>query len=148
MKLLPVVPVLAKMLTPRALSALNSESLRVSIARCRTRMACSRALILLQGAAGTPVEHLDEVASRDRIIPSRSRSPITLKCAFQASHCWVRTILDRYGVAIRAGTHCPEPLLARFGVTWTARGSFAMYNTVEETTDWSRRCTRPMSYSF
>ncbi len=42
------------------------------------------------------------------------------------------TILDRYGVAIRAGTHCAEPLLARFGVTATARASFAMYNTVEE----------------
>jgi cysteine desulfurase/selenocysteine lyase len=44
----------------------------------------------------------------------------------------VSTILDRYGVAIRAGTHCAEPLLARFGVTSTARASFAMYNTFEE----------------
>jgi cysteine desulfurase/selenocysteine lyase len=44
----------------------------------------------------------------------------------------VSTILDRYGVAIRAGTHCAEPLLVRFGVTATARASFAMYNTVEE----------------
>ena len=44
----------------------------------------------------------------------------------------VSTILDRYGVAVRAGTHCAEPLLARFGVTATARASFAMYNTVEE----------------
>jgi cysteine desulfurase / selenocysteine lyase len=44
----------------------------------------------------------------------------------------VSTILDRYGVAVRAGTHCCEPLLARFGVTSTARASFAMYNTEEE----------------
>jgi len=44
----------------------------------------------------------------------------------------VSTILDRYGVAVRAGTHCAEPLLARFGVTSTARASIAMYNTVEE----------------
>ena len=44
----------------------------------------------------------------------------------------VSTILDRYGVAVRAGTHCAEPLLARYGVTSTARASFAMYNTVEE----------------
>ena len=44
----------------------------------------------------------------------------------------VSTILDRYGVAIRAGTHCAEPLLARYGVTSTARASFAMYNTTEE----------------
>jgi cysteine desulfurase/selenocysteine lyase len=44
----------------------------------------------------------------------------------------VSTILDRYGVAIRAGTHCAEPLLARYGVTSTARASFAMYNTFGE----------------
>jgi len=44
----------------------------------------------------------------------------------------VSTILDRYGVAVRAGTHCCEPLLARFGVTSTCRASFAMYNTFEE----------------
>ena len=44
----------------------------------------------------------------------------------------VSTILDRYGVAVRAGTHCCEPLLARFGVTSTCRASFAMYNTTEE----------------
>jgi cysteine desulfurase/selenocysteine lyase len=44
----------------------------------------------------------------------------------------VATILDRSGVAVRAGTHCAEPLLARFGVTSTCRASFAMYNTREE----------------
>jgi cysteine desulfurase/selenocysteine lyase len=44
----------------------------------------------------------------------------------------VSTILDRYGVAVRAGTHCCEPLLARYGVTSTSRASFAMYNTTEE----------------
>jgi cysteine desulfurase/selenocysteine lyase len=44
----------------------------------------------------------------------------------------VSTILDRYGVAVRAGTHCAEPLLARFGVTSTARASLAMYNTHAE----------------
>jgi cysteine desulfurase/selenocysteine lyase len=44
----------------------------------------------------------------------------------------VATILDRSGVAVRAGTHCAEPLLARFGVTSTCRASFGMYNTSEE----------------
>ncbi len=44
----------------------------------------------------------------------------------------IATILDRSGVAVRAGTHCAEPLLARFGVTSTCRASFAMYNTHEE----------------
>jgi cysteine desulfurase/selenocysteine lyase len=41
----------------------------------------------------------------------------------------VATIIDRSGVAVRAGTHCTMPLLARFGITATCRASFAMYNT-------------------
>jgi cysteine desulfurase/selenocysteine lyase len=44
----------------------------------------------------------------------------------------VAQILDRYGVAVRAGTHCAEPLMRRFGVTSSARASFALYNTHEE----------------
>jgi cysteine desulfurase/selenocysteine lyase len=35
-------------------------------------------------------------------------------------------------VAVRAGTHCAQPLLQRFGVTSTCRASFAMYNTRDE----------------
>src|SRR5262249_20597637 len=44
----------------------------------------------------------------------------------------VATIIDRSGVAVRAGTHCVMPLLARYGVTATCRASFALYNTREE----------------
>jgi cysteine desulfurase/selenocysteine lyase len=44
----------------------------------------------------------------------------------------VSTIIDRAGVAVRAGTHCAQPLLARYGVTSTCRASFALYNTEEE----------------
>jgi len=44
----------------------------------------------------------------------------------------VATIIDRSGVAVRAGTHCTMPLLARFGVTATCRASFALYNTRAE----------------
>jgi cysteine desulfurase/selenocysteine lyase len=44
----------------------------------------------------------------------------------------VATIIDRAGVAVRAGTHCTMPLLARFGVTATCRASFALYNTKDE----------------
>lgn len=44
----------------------------------------------------------------------------------------ISTIIDRSGVAVRAGTHCAEPLLARFGVTSTCRASLAMYNTQSE----------------
>ena len=44
----------------------------------------------------------------------------------------IATIIDRSGVAVRAGTHCAMPLLTHFGVTSTCRASFAMYNTREE----------------
>ncbi len=42
------------------------------------------------------------------------------------------TILDREGVAIRAGHHCAMPVMEHFGVPATARASFAAYNTLEE----------------
>ena len=44
----------------------------------------------------------------------------------------VATVLDRQGIAVRAGTHCAQPLLNRYGVTSTCRASFGLYNTVEE----------------
>jgi cysteine desulfurase / selenocysteine lyase len=42
------------------------------------------------------------------------------------------TILDRRGVAVRAGHHCAQPLMRRFGVPATARASFGLYNTHRE----------------
>ncbi|MGQ3274594.1 MAG: cysteine desulfurase [Allorhizobium sp.] len=44
----------------------------------------------------------------------------------------VATVIDRYGVAVRAGTHCAQPLLQRYGVTSTCRASFGLYNTTDE----------------
>jgi cysteine desulfurase / selenocysteine lyase len=44
----------------------------------------------------------------------------------------VSTVIDRAGVAVRAGTHCVMPLLARYGLTATCRASFGLYNTREE----------------
>ncbi|QFT32302.1 putative cysteine desulfurase [Labrenzia sp. THAF82] len=44
----------------------------------------------------------------------------------------VATIIDRAGVAVRAGTHCAQPLLAKYGVTSTCRASFGLYNTRSE----------------
>src|SRR5829696_9067064 len=44
----------------------------------------------------------------------------------------VSTVIDRYGVAVRAGTHCTQPLLARYGLTASCRASFAMYNTKDD----------------
>jgi cysteine desulfurase / selenocysteine lyase len=44
----------------------------------------------------------------------------------------VSMVIDRAGVAVRAGTHCAQPLMQRFGVTSTCRASFGMYNTKHE----------------
>lgn len=44
----------------------------------------------------------------------------------------IAQLLDRYGVAIRAGHHCAQPLMNHLGVSATARASFAIYNTAEE----------------
>ncbi|MCB9476649.1 MAG: cysteine desulfurase [Deltaproteobacteria bacterium] len=44
----------------------------------------------------------------------------------------VGTILDQAGIAIRAGHHCAQPVMDRFGIPATARASFAFYNTKAE----------------
>ncbi|ALN73341.1 cysteine desulfurase [Aureimonas sp. AU20] len=44
----------------------------------------------------------------------------------------VAMVIDREGVAVRAGTHCAQPLLKRFGATSTCRASFGLYNTRAE----------------
>ena len=44
----------------------------------------------------------------------------------------VGTILDRQGIAVRAGHHCAQPVMDRFGIAATVRASFGLYNTVED----------------
>jgi len=44
----------------------------------------------------------------------------------------IAQIVDRYGVAIRAGHHCTQPLMTHLGVSATARASFGIYNTADE----------------
>ncbi len=41
----------------------------------------------------------------------------------------IGTVLDNEGVAIRTGQHCAQPVMDRYGITATARASFAFYNT-------------------
>jgi cysteine desulfurase / selenocysteine lyase len=63
---------------------------------------------------------------------AREKGPI-ISFTMEGAHAHdVATVIDRHGVAVRAGTHCTQPLLQRFGVTATCRASFAMYNTMEE----------------
>jgi len=44
----------------------------------------------------------------------------------------IGTILDQEGIAVRAGHHCAQPVMTRFGIPGTVRASFAFYNTKEE----------------
>jgi cysteine desulfurase/selenocysteine lyase len=44
----------------------------------------------------------------------------------------ISTVLDKRGIAVRAGTHCAMPLLTHMGLTATCRASFGLYNTEAE----------------
>ena len=77
-------------------------------------------------------ERLREINSLQIFGATRDKGPI-VSFAMKGAHPHdVATIIDRAGVAVRAGTHCVMPLLARFGQTATCRASFAMYNTRDE----------------
>ena len=68
-----------------------------------------------------------------RVIGTSPGKGAILSFTVEGAHAHdVAQILDRYGIAVRAGTHCAEPLMSRFGVTSSARASFALYNTLEE----------------
>ena len=47
-------------------------------------------------------------------------------------HLDLGTLLDRLGIAVRTGHHCAQPLMARLGISGTARASLGLYNTREE----------------
>ena len=77
-------------------------------------------------------ERLRELNSIRIIGNARDKGPI-VSFELKGAHPHdVATIIDRAGVAVRAGTHCTMPLLARFGVTATCRASFGLYNTKDE----------------
>lgn len=68
-----------------------------------------------------------------RIIGAAADKGAIVSFEMKSAHAHdVATLIDRSGVAVRAGTHCAMPLLDRFGVTATCRASFALYNTLEE----------------
>jgi len=77
-------------------------------------------------------ERLREINALRIFGAARDKGPI-ISFEVQGAHPHdVATIIDRAGVAVRAGTHCVMPLLARFGVSATCRASLALYNTREE----------------
>jgi len=77
-------------------------------------------------------ERMREINSLRLIGTARDKGPV-ISFELKGAHAHdVATVIDRQGVAVRAGTHCVMPLLERFNVTATCRASFGMYNTKEE----------------
>jgi cysteine desulfurase / selenocysteine lyase len=77
-------------------------------------------------------ERLREINSLHMIGTAKAKGPI-ISFEMKGAHPHdVATVIDRQGIAVRAGTHCVMPLLERFNVTATCRASFAMYNTRDE----------------
>ncbi|MEM1284167.1 MAG: cysteine desulfurase [Pseudomonadota bacterium] len=68
-----------------------------------------------------------------RILGDASGKGAILSFEVEGAHAHdISTLLDQSGVAVRAGTHCAQPLLNRFGVTSSCRASFGLYNTRED----------------
>jgi cysteine desulfurase / selenocysteine lyase len=77
-------------------------------------------------------ERLREINSLRLIGTAKEKGPV-ISFELKGAHAHdVATVIDRQGVAVRAGTHCVMPLLERFNVTATCRASFGMYNTRDE----------------
>ena len=68
-----------------------------------------------------------------RIIGTAQDKGAIISFAMEGAHPHdLAQILDKYGIAVRAGHHCAQPLMRHMGVSATARASFAIYNTIEE----------------
>jgi len=81
---------------------------------------------------GYAQERLRQINSLRLIGTAKSKGPV-ISFELKGAHPHdVATVIDRQGIAVRAGTHCVMPLLERFNVTATCRASFGMYNTREE----------------
>ena len=77
-------------------------------------------------------DRLREINSLRIIGTTKDKGPI-VSFEMKGAHPHdVATVIDRAGVAVRAGTHCAMPLLNRYGLTATCRASFALYNTRDE----------------
>ena len=84
--------------------------------------------------AAYAVERLGEIAGLRIFGPPASPDrlgPVSFELDGIHAHD-VAEILDRHGVAVRAGHHCAQPLMDRFGITATARASFGVYTTTDE----------------
>ncbi|PYF03558.1 cysteine desulfurase [Rhodopseudomonas faecalis] len=77
-------------------------------------------------------QRLREINAVRVIGTARNKGPV-ISFELKGAHPHdIATVIDRQGIAVRAGTHCVMPLLERFQVTATCRASFGMYNTHDE----------------
>ncbi|TRW95433.1 cysteine desulfurase [Paracoccus sp. M683] len=111
--------------------------------------------IVNQIGLGAALEYLmdigmDNIAAHERVLRDRARDKLRalnwlqvqgdapdkgaiFSMTMEGAHAHdISTILDKRGIAIRAGSHCAMPLMEFFGINASARASFAMYNTEAE----------------
>lgn len=97
-----------------------------------TRFDCSKVFAHEHDLLTYATECVQEINAL-RVIGTSNHKASILSFVMDGAHPHdVSTIIDRSGIAIRAGHHCAQPLMNRYGVTSTARVSFAMYNTRDE----------------
>lgn len=79
------------------------------------------------------LDRLEEVPGLHLLGPDATRKGGVASFTFDGVHPHdVAQVLDRYGIAVRAGHHCAQPLHERFGIPATTRASFYLYTTKEE----------------
>ena len=84
------------------------------------------------GLLGYATERLADIPGLTIIGRAREKASIVSFVMEGAHPHDIGTVIDRAGVAVRAGHHCAQPLMERFGLSATARASFGLYNTREE----------------
>jgi cysteine desulfurase/selenocysteine lyase len=77
-------------------------------------------------------ERLSDIPGLRLIGTARKKASIVSFVMENAHPHDVGTVLDESGVAVRAGHHCAQPLMERFGVAGTARASFGLYNGFDD----------------
>jgi cysteine desulfurase/selenocysteine lyase len=83
----------------------------------------------LLGYAALTLNTMDEV----RIIGTAKEKSSVISFILEGIHPHdIGTILDKYGISIRAGHHCSQPVMEFYGIPATARASFGLYNTRED----------------
>lgn len=78
------------------------------------------------------LNHLESIPEIKILGQAKERASLLSFTCSSAEAFDIGTLLNEYGVAIRVGHHCAQPVMQRFGLSSTARASFAFYNTKAE----------------